>query len=314
MKKNVFNIVIVFCLLINHNVKAVPVTATEAVRWLSETTAVSLMFSYALHQYMTSGMGAQDDAAVESCVKNNAAFFSKKTHEFIQQQIKQCGVIAPILVITGLVSAGYHQFAIITSKKDGFCLNIPPAEVEFLNNALEKHKNLSAQEQEKMDEICFAIAHEMNHVKKMIAGSSYALHQFQWCAAAIAIAAVASLELLMFHTSDDRSMPLIKYCLPANLLLISTYIGYVTKKHCDEEYACDVEGIEDIKLLRAGKKFMLANCKAIVEEAVSKQAVWIQTLYRKYPNIICSLLTAHPHPDARAQAIESKIAALESKK
>jgi hypothetical protein len=311
VKKIVLNIVIAFCLLINHNAKAVPVTATEAVRWLGETTAWSLILSYALHQYMTSGMGARNDGAVESCVKQNAAFFSKKTHEFVQQQIKQCGVAAPVMVITGAVSFGYHQFAIIMSQKYGFSLNIPPADVQFLNNALERSKQLSAQEQEKMDEICFTIAHEMNHVKKMIAGSSYGLHEFQWCPVTLAIAAVASIELLMFHTSDDTSMPFIKYGLPGNLLLFFTCIGYVIKKDCDEEYACDVEGIDDIKLLRAGKKWMLTDCKAIVQEVLAKRAAWIQNLYKKYPNVVCSLVTRHPHPDARAQAIENKIAALE---
>jgi hypothetical protein len=71
---------------------------------------------------------------------------------------------------------------------------------------------------------------------------------------------------------------------------------------------CDVQGIEDIAVLRGGIDWLMRDAKAYVDGLFDGPLRFLRFLYKAFPNALCSFFTLHPHPIARAAAIERKIA------
>lgn len=267
------------------------------------------VLGYRLHQQGIKNM----DSLIDFCIDRNAQCYTPEARQFIQQTVKNCGVTANVTAITGLVSGKEDiSWSATIGKNDVYYLNIPFASVSFLNDAVKKMNNnekLTEDENTRLHILLFLINHEMNHVKRMVAGTSVASRDYSINKALVGWIGFLGLSMYLKH----------KYALSYNqqvlleLLLYVPYISYASKKHCAEEAACDIEGIDNPDYLRGGKEWLLTDCKNYVDDLFATKLSWLQSWYQKYPDAVCSLMTSHPHPLARAEQLDKKMAELEQK-
>lgn len=256
------------------------------------------------------------DDKIDFCIANNAHLYTPEAREYIQQYVSKCGVTATVTPISGIVMDKEEiSFAVIAGKDNHFYLNIPFAWVSFLNDTLKKMENnetLAEAESAKLESFSFLIAHEMNHVKKIVTGTSFISREYPLKKSLATAVLTIGAGLYLAH---EHKIPYLhQYFMlnvPVALTIAAIKALYLKKGLCDEEYACDSEGIDNVKHLRGGKKWMLTDCKNWVDEFFAKKPAWIQSWYAKYPNALCSLLTNHPHPIERAERLQEKIVELE---
>jgi hypothetical protein len=309
MKKNMINVIFMgFTLFFSHASSAFTPTTDD----LKQGAVVILVqgWAYFYHQQQLQTM----DNNIDFCIANNAHIYTPETRQFIQQCVESCGVTATVTAISGLIYGGNEgiSFAVMEGKDNVFYLNIPFSWINFLNDMLKKMNNneiLTEAESTKLNSLSFLISHEMNHVKKMLAGTSVASRTYPLKKSLAILAGIVGLGIYIAHEYKVSYLQQ----LPLNLLLVCGQMAYFSKKHCTEEYACDSEGIDNTEYLRAGKEWFLTDCKNYVDEFFTKKSAFIQEWYQKYPNAFCSFFTSHPHPVARAERLDEKIAALEKK-
>jgi hypothetical protein len=250
---------------------------------------------------------------IDFCIANNTHVFTPESRQWIQQLAERNGVTVPVTAITGFQTEDNEAmcFQAMTGRDNVLYVNIQWSWVYFLNNGLKKMNNkeeLSEVESAKMNTLSFLVTHEMNHVKKIVAGTSIASRKYplKRVCATVALQALAGIYL-----AHEYQISYTAQFLPVTLLMISAEALYAMRRHCNEEYACDIEGMEDPALLRAGKEWLLTDAQEYVDRFFSQDPE-VEAWYKKYPNVFCSVATDHPHPVARAAAIARKIAELEA--
>lgn len=306
MKKNMVRAVVMSCMLSMSQVGMAFRPTGDDIQQIALVGFAGVL-GYRLHQQGIKNM----DSLIDFCIDRNAQCYTPEARQFIQQTVKNCGVTANVTAITGLVSGKEDiSWSATIGKNDVYYLNIPFASVSFLNDAVKKMNNnekLTEAETTRLHTILFLINHEMNHVKKMVTGTSVALRDYSIKKEVAAWVAFLGLSMYLEH---KRVLTYNQQML-VELLLYVPYVQYVSKKHCAEEAACDIEGIDNLEYLRGGKEWLLTDCKNYVDDLFATKLSWLQSWYQKYPDAICSLMTSHPHPLVRAKQLDKKIAELE---
>lgn len=266
-------------------------------------------------------------------IKDNAHLFTPEMRAFIEKTVQECGVTAAIVPITGWRHNKLEEpvaFGILPSTDKNFYLNIPLSWVSFLDQTLSKKQsngsNGSAEETQKLNGFIWIMHHEMNHVKSMIARKSAFGRPYPWKRALLSIIFNVFIWMYIAHIGifNDVSSHMTEgnYDVVLNMLAIFIIFGsigfmivwsYIAYMRCREEYACDVRGIEDIAVLRGGIDWLLHDAQAYVDGLFKSTLKYLGFLYRLFPNALCSFFTLHPHPIARAVALERKIAALQAR-
>lgn len=309
MKKSMVRAVVMSCMLSMPQISMAFRPTGDDIQQMALVGFAGVL-GYRLHQQGIKNM----DGLIDFCIDRNAQYYTSEARQFIQQTIKSCGVTANVIAITGLVMGGKEDisWSVMIGKNDVYYLNIPLASVNFLNDVLKKmnsNEKLTEAETTRLHTILFLINHEMNHVKKMVTGTSVALRDYPVKKALAGWIGFLGLSMYLKH----------KYALSYNqqmlleLLLYVPYVGYLSKNHCAEEAACDIEGIDNPDYLRGGKEWLLTDCKNYVDDLFATKLSWLQSWYQKYPDAVCSLMTSHPHPLARAEQLDKKMAELEQK-
>ena len=127
------------------------------------------------------------------------------------------------------------SFAVMEGKDNIFYLNIPFAWINFLNDMLKKMNNnetLTEAEYTKLNSLSFLISHEMNHVKKMLSGTSVVSRIYPLKKSLAILAGIVGLGIYIAHEYKVSYLQQ----LPLNLLLACGQMAYFSKKHCTEEY------------------------------------------------------------------------------
>jgi hypothetical protein len=264
-------------------------------------------------------------------LKDNAHLYTPEVRAYIQKIVQECGVTASVAPITGFRAGNKDEplaFAILPSQDQTFYINIPFAWISFLREVQQKihaHEQPSAAESGKLNAFIWIMHHEMNHVKKMAARKSVFTRSYPW--KTIFLSMILKISLWVYvahlgffsmissyiHESDYSAL----FDLFFKSFLLGGSIGfmvawiYMAYGRCREEYACDVQGIESIPVLQGGANWLLHDAKAYVDGLFSGPLRFLRFLYRAFPNALCSLFTLHPHPIARAAAIEKKIVQLQ---
>jgi|GEM_PF-3137694 hypothetical protein len=278
--------------------------------------AVIIAF-YCLHYYRFKRLIAHYVDLINRCIKDNGHLYTPEMRAFIQQTVAQCGITATVVPITGWRTQKQEElvsFGILPSADKIFYLNIPFSWVSFLHETVKKMDNktpLSAEETQKLNSFIWIMHHEMNHVKSMVARKSVYARTYPF-KRALMIFSLSAL-LLIYAAHESILLLVLRHMFFGTMIGYAMIIPYVIVVRCREEYACDIRGIEDVAILRGGADWILHDAKAYVDGLFDGRLKWLRSLYRQFPDLMCSIFTLHPLPRARAAAIEKKIAMLEGR-
>lgn len=257
-------------------------------------------------------------------VKENAHLYTSEIRAFIEKIVEQCGVTAQITPISGLRAGKKEEslsFAVLPGMDGVFYLNIPLGWISFLRDVLKKmnaHETPSAEESQKLNGFVWVMHHEMNHVKKIVArrsvfSQSMLSKSYQRKIVLLSMIFQMVLCIYIAHLGLSLSSEYVPSILIGGSIGFMVGVIGVVSRRCREEYACDVQGIENIPVLRGGIDWLLRDAEAYVDGLFNGPLRLLRPLYTLFPNALCSFFTLHPHPIARAAAIEKKIAMLEGR-